>query len=324
MEVYIAPFEAATQALRAMVEHDVLLIRSGDGSDDVPNPDAPEPVSVELSFDVPNEDFVNGLGGRPVINLYLYRMQEKQALRYSENYQKMVNDKSCQHKVGRRPRFVELFYAVTIWTRPHKNQVFTELNLMSRFMQGIGKYEFVPERYIEPTGFEVNPYGIPMMFFSDDPVRSQAEFWSSLGSTPKSMIPLSLTVPVSLHEPIETPFVDIINRGYRLPDSDAVAQASSTALSLSGRVTDTEGEPLDSARVFVQQSTFADAQVQQVQTQTYGCYRFYGLRSGPYEFWAETLDDQGNTVVGPRRSLTLQEDEQGNVLPEEQDITLSV
>jgi Pvc16 N-terminal domain len=317
MPVYVAPFEAASLALKAMIEREVLLINPDD-SERSDNTSVP----VELSFEVPNSDFVSGLGSKPVIDLYLYRLQEKQSVRYSENYQKLANPNNCKHLIGRRPRFVELFYAVTVWMRSHKNAILTEHNLMSRVLQGIGKYEFVPKTYLEATGFDVDPYGLPIIFFGEDPLRSQSEFWSALGSTPKPMIPLSLTVPVSLHEPIETPVVGGINRSFGGADDDGAGELNASRLVMSGEARDANGEPAVNMVVFVQLRNHPNT-VEQALIQGFGCYRFYDLKSGDYDYWVEDNSNPRMPRKTQKSRLRLEEGADGQVLAIERDIEVS-
>lgn len=227
MSGYIAPLEAVSRALKAMVEKEVLLLGGNTSPDRAP---------VKLSFEEPNEDFVSSLGGKPVINLYLYRMQEKLQNRFSEDFIRL-GQSGESHLLGRRPKFVELFYAVTVWNRGQKDSSLTEQNLLSRFLQGMGRFEIINNEYIEPTGFNAEPYGLPITFFAEDPLKNQTEFWSALGTKPKPLIPLSVTVPVSVHEPIATPWVKEISRTFGTPENGKIEEAFS-GLTMWGYVED--------------------------------------------------------------------------------------
>lgn len=306
MSTYTAPIEAISLALKAMIEKEVVLIAPDD------NP------SVDINFDIPNAEFVSNLGSKPVINLYLYRLQEQLQTRYSEDFYKLANASNCKHRLARRPKFVELFYAITIWMRPHKQATLTEHNLMSRLIQGIGQYEVMPQLFIKPTGFIAAPYSIPLLLFGEDPQRSQSEFWSALGSTPKPVVPLSITVPVNIHDPIETPFVDRISRAFRAPGSDDSENKASEVVFF-GNVSDASGKPANGVMVHITGIAPVNME-QQAQTTARGCYRFYDVKAGEYWYWIEDNSDPNQPKKTDKQRIHFEEDVNGQVEPIELNI----
>ena len=264
---YVAPFEATSRALKALIRRDALNQENhGD--------------QIEIRFDVPNQDFINSLPEFPVVNVYLTSFSENTARRQSEPFQVRSTDKpTSRGTIVRRPKYIDLFYMVSVWSRSQEERALTEQYLLSRLLQSLGKHEVIPEALMVAEGYL---YGVTMLqMLSDDDRRSQGEFWSALGSAPRPALNLQLTVPVPVHEPEETPIILDINRHLRDYDTLMHDETPPTpqAKALTGQVA---LNGLDYQNFAVQAVRTSDLSTTQRTLNPIGLYAFNTLAPGEY------------------------------------------
>ncbi|MET4696710.1 DUF4255 domain-containing protein [Endozoicomonas lisbonensis] len=266
-ELYIAPFEATSRALKALIRRDALNQENhGD--------------QIEIRFDVPDQDFINSLPEFPVVNVYLTSFSENTTRRQSEPFQLKSTDKPAgRGTIVRRPKYIDLFYMVSVWSRSQEERALTEQYLLSRLLQSLGKHEVVPEELMIAENYL---YGVTMLqMLSDDDRRSQGEFWNALGSAPRPALNLQLTVPVPVHEPEDTPIVLDINRHLRDYDTlmhDETPPTPQTK-ALAGQVA---LNGLDYQNFSVQAVRTSDLSIEQRTLNPIGLYAFNVLEPGEY------------------------------------------
>lgn len=168
---------------------------------------------IELSFLAPSGEFVESLGSAPSINCYLVGLNEDKSRRKSESHRSRINDQQTQRVTRKEPRFVDLTYMLTIWSKDKSGGAEIEHLIMGYLLCGLGLYDFLPQKYLDQYDLDIGPYGIHFSLFgSEYSDKISGQIWQAMGSTPKPCLMLSLSVPVEVHEPTHIPIVQEINR----------------------------------------------------------------------------------------------------------------
>ncbi|MEM6406395.1 MAG: DUF4255 domain-containing protein [Pseudomonadota bacterium] len=171
---------------------------------------------IQLSFIAPNADFVAGLGAEPVINCYLIGVTEDKNRRKSEPYNINLNTDKTRTTLHREPRFVDITYMITVWSKDKQGSAEIEHLLIGYLISGLGKYDFLPDQYASKHQINPEPYGIRLTLFgSENSERISGHVWQAMGSTPKPSLMLSLSIPVDVHQPVKLPAVQAIQNSLR-------------------------------------------------------------------------------------------------------------
>ncbi|MDE1462120.1 Pvc16 family protein [Spartinivicinus poritis] len=300
MEDYIAPFVAVSRALKKLIEEEVLA--GGDETD--------------ISFEVPDNDFISNLPEKPVINIYLYSMQENLERRYAESFP--VTAREDNHKKAsqrRQPRLVDLNYMISVWHKGITNKAIIEQYLLSRIVQGIGRFFMMPVDQLIAEGYNPGSQGVSMKILLDkDGKRSQGEFWNALGAPPKPVINLEMAVPVTVNEPLVTPVILNFETylGDTEKDPDQFEEGPYHIVAIHGTVKNPDGYKAENIQVNV---TTADKKQQWQQViAPDGFYYFINLPVGEYAIWAEHTADGDRTG---KQLVDIVKDGQGNTVPVE-------
>lgn len=305
MSDYIAPFEVVTRTLKKLIEQDVLVNYPGD-------------EQVQVSFDVPDKNFVNSLPEQPVLNLYLYSFQENLERRHGEAFQ--VTAATANTKtLGRVPRLVDLNYMVSAWSRSQQEKALVEQYLLSRVVQGLGKYTMMPPDMLLEMGYNPGPSGVMMkMLLDQDSKRSQGEFWTALGGHPKPVLNLELTVPVDVHAPLVTPVIENLDTKIeRIEPPKDEWDKGIRQMSISGRVILTGGGNYQSVAVHVR--SFNSGERWETAPDSQGQYVFEEMSQGEYLIWAVNTD---TGVKSAMEEIELSRNDQGQLEPVVLDLTL--
>ncbi len=169
---------------------------------------------IQISFVPPGKDFVEKvLTDVPAINCYLVGMAEDLPRRQSEPPRTQINDAQTARVYIKEPRFVDLTYMLTVWSKDEERSAEIEHLILGYLLAGLGGYDFIPDDVLEEKGIDPEPYGIrAQLFGSPQSDKVSGQVWQALGSTPKPTLLYSLSVPVPVHERIEVPVVQEINR----------------------------------------------------------------------------------------------------------------
>lgn len=306
MDTYIAPFVAVSRALKKLIEQEVLAGNSSNEAD--------------ISFDVPDSDFVSHLPEKPVINIYLYNMQENLERRYGESFPVMARDEN--HKKAsqqRQPRLVDLNYMISVWHKGDNNKSIIEQYFLSRIVQGIGRFFMMPMDMFEGEDFNPGAQGVSMKILLDkDGKRSQGEFWNALGAPPKPVINLEVAVPVSVNEPLVSPVVLEFKTyfGDREHTSTKFEKGPAQVVTVYGRVKDFGNYKTKNIKVHI--ATVDQQQTWQASIVVDGFYYFINLLAGEYTIWAEHTVDGDRTG---KQLVDIKKDDQGDLIPVEVDLS---
>ena len=305
MNDYIAPIETVSRTLKKLIERDVLL----DFPDDEPAPEK----NVGVSFDVPDKQFASTLPDEPLINVYLFSFQENLERRYAESFAVMNESVTDPIKsLARAPRLVDLNYMISAWTRSETEKALMEQHLLSRVIQGLGKYSMLPVELMAELDYDPGPGGVAMrMLLDQDSKRSQGEFWSSLGVYPKPLLNMQLTVPIDVHAALEVPAIRSLNTRM-----DAIAPPEDPwslvreALAISGQIILDEANTSTSFQsVVVYLRSFSTGERWQASVDFDGRYGFSDLLPGEYLIWAV---DEASDKSSPKDDVVLVRDHLGN------------
>ncbi|WP_211826829.1 DUF4255 domain-containing protein [Kistimonas asteriae] len=304
---YIAPFVAVTRTLKTLIERDVLASAVGD-------------ESVQVSFEVPDKEFVSSLPEVPVLNIYLYSLQENLERRYGEAFPVMaVSEDRSQKTIGRQPRLVDLNYMISAWSMGLQERALVEQYLLSRVVQGLGRHQTMPIELLQEQSYDPGPSGVVMkMLLDQDSKRTQGEFWNALGAHPKPVLNLELTVPVPVHTPVTAPVV--ANLQTRIGNMDHLPDDWDTGpehnLAVSGFIS----APFDFAPddITIHARSVGSPERWAITPANDGFYFFPDLPDGEYLLWAEHAPT--DTATG-KQVLEVQRDDNGQRIPASVDIT---
>ncbi len=187
------------RALEQMILKEVLHHKSGTNS------------GIQLSFIAPDSDFVAELGTDPVINCYLIGVNEDKDRKKSEPYNTRLNKDKTQVTLQKEPKFVDISYMITVWCKDRKGSAEIEHLLIGYLISSLGKYDFLPDQYVEQNGIDPGPYGIQFTLFgSENSEKVSGQVWQAMGSTPKPSLMLSLSVPVTIYPTDTLPAIQYI------------------------------------------------------------------------------------------------------------------
>ncbi|MGY0216299.1 DUF4255 domain-containing protein [Endozoicomonadaceae bacterium StTr2] len=302
------PFEAVSLTLKDLVERDVLL---GDS----------DKSGVKISLEVPDKEFVSTLPAEPVINMYLYSLQDNLERRSADSFSLGARSGNSA-PMSRLPRLVNLNYMISCWSRGPEDNALVEQLLLSRIVQGLGKHHSIPPDMLNTYGYQPGPAGVTVKILLDqDNKRTQGEFWNALGAHPKPVISLELTVPVDVHGQVTTPVIkELKHRFKKIPPPGDSRQVTDKppALIISGNVI---GGSIDYSTVTVNlQSTDSGNPVSYRETRPTdnGFYAFQNIGPGTYVIWAEN----GQGGLPNFQSVLVGSDSGGNPIPVTRHLTL--
>lgn len=189
------------QTLKSLIEGKVL----GQNKDDDPD--------IILTFVAPDSDFVTELTGKPTINCYLIGLNEDLHRRRSEPMRSTINSSKTQATVFSEPRYVDMTYMITVWSKDKSGSAEIEHMLMGYLVSGLGYFDFLPTDLQIKQELDIHPNGVRLTLFgSEYSDKISGQVWQAMGATPKPCLMLSLSVPVSVIEPQNHPVVEDIKR----------------------------------------------------------------------------------------------------------------
>ncbi|MCY7296495.1 Pvc16 family protein [Alteromonas sp. a30] len=178
------------QSLQTLIEHRVL----------VNNKESEH--CVEFSFVAPDAKFVADLSSRPKINAYLIGLSEDNHRRRSDPVRTVLNKDKTQHSIYVEPRYVDMTYMLTVWSKDEVGSAMIEHLLLGYLISGLGYFDFLPEDIQAEHELDTAPFGVRLTLFGSEYAdKISGQVWQAMGSTPKPSLMLSLSVPVPIAEP---------------------------------------------------------------------------------------------------------------------------
>lgn len=178
------------QSLQTLIERRVLVN------------DKDSEQGVEFSFVAPDSEFVAELSSRPRINAYLIGLTEDGHRRRSDPVRTVLNDEKTQRTIFAEPRYVDMTYMLTVWSKDKVGSAMIEHLLLGYLISGLGYFDFLPEDIQKEVELDTKPFGVRLTLFGSEYAdKVSGQVWQAMGSTPKPSLMLSLSVPVPIAEP---------------------------------------------------------------------------------------------------------------------------
>ncbi|TDO96679.1 DUF4255 domain-containing protein [Marinomonas balearica] len=174
---------------------------------------AEEEDDIGVSFLAPDKDFIASLGASPMVNCYLIGVDEDKKRRQSEPPRSQLNKEKTQRIRQYEPRFVDISYMLTVWSRDKTNGAEIEHLMLGYLLSGLGASDFFPGVELDSPRYEAALYGVRMTLFGSEYAdKVSGQVWQAMGATPKPCIMLSLSVPIDVRNERTLPIVTEIER----------------------------------------------------------------------------------------------------------------
>lgn len=143
-------------------------------------------AQVELSFKLPNREWSEKLGTRPVLNCYLFDLHERRLLR-EEGW--ALEGRGTRQSARRQPPlFFEVTYLITAWTQEVEDQHFILWNALETLMD----HPVLPRELLHGSLSE-HPWPIHTSVAQQEGVlKSPGEFWAALDNQLKPSLSYSV------------------------------------------------------------------------------------------------------------------------------------
>src|SRR5262249_40992836 len=97
------------------------------------------------------------------------------------------------------PVRVDCTYMVTAWSNQAKElKVAEEHRLLSQALLYLRRSPTIPVRFLADTALANQPFPLPTMVADVEPTKNLAEFWSALGTAPRPLFHLVVTLAMDL------------------------------------------------------------------------------------------------------------------------------
>ncbi len=156
---------------------------------------------VSISFATPDAQFPPSSVTPPAIDLFLYDVRENRELRNNE----WLLEHQSNGTVIKKPPLVRVdcSYLITAWpsessTTPQRD----EHRLLGEVMKALLRYPTLPSEILQGSLTEQE---LPLRAMPLQPMQLQSmgEFWQALGGKPKAALNYTVTISVTVQEPVE-------------------------------------------------------------------------------------------------------------------------
>ena len=156
---------------------------------------------VSISFATPDAQFPPSSVTPPAIDLFLYDVRENRELRNNE----WLLEHQSNGTVIKKPPLVRVdcSYLSTAWpsesaTTPQRD----EHRLLGEVMKALLRYPTLPSEILQGSLTEQE---LPLRAMPLQPMQLQSmgEFWQALGGKPKAALNYTVTISVTVQEPVE-------------------------------------------------------------------------------------------------------------------------
>jgi hypothetical protein len=207
----------------------------------------------------------------PTINLFLFSVHENRMLRDPVPIIAFVGGQFVRR---RPPLRVDCDYLVTTWSKKTLDAAVEEEHLLlAQALHKLSRYPVVPDAALKGA-LVGQPFPVQLWVAQEDDGKALAEFWSSLGISPRASFHLMATVALDLaEEEIEGP--PVTTRTLVLDDDLDEATPGEPIYAFGGSVTDAANAPVDGATVTLDNR-------RSVTTGPDGRYVFSGVAAGAH------------------------------------------
>jgi hypothetical protein len=157
---------------------------------------------VGISFAAPDTEFPPASVTLPAVDLFLYDIRENLELRSSGW---IVEHKENGTAFKRRtPVRVDCSYLITAWSSESSTtRALDEHHLLSEVMRVLLRHPTLPEALLQGSLKGQEP-PLPSSTLQPGRLQSVGEFWQALGGKPKASLNYTVTIGVTVDQPLET------------------------------------------------------------------------------------------------------------------------
>ena len=196
------------------------------------------PHEVDITFEAPTRERIDKLT-RPMINLFLFDLQENTELRQGDFERTRSNGRGERRSPLRR---FDLRYMVSALT----TEVEDEHELIWRALLTLLRHPLFPAELLSEELRSLEPALTTKVSHTDEEQRLSA-IWTALGIPPHPALYYVVTVPVDMNMVIEAPLV--LTRIARYTHTQATEIPPEIGIQIGGVVHSEEGQPLANVSV---------------------------------------------------------------------------
>ncbi|MDQ3780362.1 MAG: Pvc16 family protein [Chloroflexota bacterium] len=212
----------------------------------------------------------------PTINLFLFNVRENRVLRDPVPILAFVGGQFVRR---RPPLRVDCDYLVTTWSKKTLDAAVEEEHLLlAQAFHKLSRYQVVPSAALKGT-LAGQPFPVQLWVAQEEDGKSLAEFWSSLGTSPRASFHLMATIAMDLAvDEVEGP--PVTTREIVLDDDLDETTPGESIFAIGGVVRDAGTTlPVAEATVTVDGGRWAT-------TDAEGTFRLAGLAAGSHTLTA--------------------------------------
>jgi Pvc16 N-terminal domain/Carboxypeptidase regulatory-like domain len=149
--------------------------------------------AADVSFETPDKQYAPE---HATVNLFLHEIKENRELR---DPLPIVDRVDGQFVRRQPPLRVDCTYMVTAWSNQTKEvKVAEEHRLLSQALLYLRRRPTIPAKFLANTSLASQPLPLPTMVAEVDPTKNLGEFWSALGTAPRPLFQLVVTLAMDL------------------------------------------------------------------------------------------------------------------------------
>src|SRR5262252_10896169 len=157
---------------------------------------------VGISFAAPDSEFPPSAVTLPAVDLFLYDIRENLELRNTGWILEHRDNGTAVKK--RNPVRVDCSYLITAWaSESSTTRALDEHRLLSEVMKVLLKHPTIPEVLLQGSLKGQEP-PLPSSTLQPGRLQSVSEFWQALGGKPKAALNYTVTIGVTVDQPLET------------------------------------------------------------------------------------------------------------------------
>ena len=199
------------------------------------------PLPFDLSFAIPNKDFVPISATRNTINCYLYDIRENRELRTVAPY--LVRQPGGQVQRKYPPERVQASYCITAWSPALVTPAITptqdEHKLLADVLRALLRYPELPAAALIGTLDGQQP-PLPTVVIQPDATKIVNDFWTAIGGQLRPSLDYRITLSLDYRAAVSGPMVTTQISTFRQSD---IGGPADERIQIGGQVLDAKVPP---------------------------------------------------------------------------------
>jgi hypothetical protein len=234
------------------------------------------PLPFDLSFAIPNKDFVPVSAARNTLNCYLYDVRENRELRTVAPYLEWQPNGQVQRKYPAER--VQASYCVTAWSpalvTPAINPAQDEHKLLADVLRALLRHPELPAAALIGTLLGQRP-PLPTVVIQPDSTKIVNDFWTAIGGQLRPSLDYRITLSLDYRALVSGPMVTTQISTFGQSD---IGGGTSERIQIGGQVTDLAVPPKPIPNAWVR----LDATGVTAVSDADGRFVFQGVSRGPH------------------------------------------